>query len=117
MSQLLPKQLTQMLEHLNEDQLQGLYRLVADRLHILHKMRALYAMKDFAILDHVSFNHNGKYYEGVVTRLNQKTITVTLNDGNHWNVSPGFLTKMQKEPPQKDIQVTRKRWEDLQKQK
>jgi len=33
-------------------------------------------------------------YEGTVTRLNQKTITVTLDNGEHWNVSPDFLKKI-----------------------
>lgn len=56
-------------------------------------------MRNFYVLDRVSFTHNGKHYAGVVTRLNQKTITVTLDDGTRWGVSPGNLKKIDQENP------------------
>lgn len=90
----LPKQIINLIESLNEDQLHALYRVVAERLNLVHKARALVAMRNFYILDRVLFTHNGKHYEGVVTRLNQKTITVTLDDGTRWGVSPGNLKKI-----------------------
>ena len=62
-------------------------------------------MRNFYILDRVSFTHNGKYYEGVVTRLNQKTITVILDDGNRWNISPGNLKKIDQENPLKEFLI------------
>jgi hypothetical protein len=42
----------------------------------------------------VSFVHNAKQYEGTVTRLNQKTISIVLDDGTRWNVAPSLLTKV-----------------------
>lgn len=99
----LPKDIIRLIKHLNEDQLHSLYRMIVDRLNLVHRARALSAMKNFSILDRVSFSHNGKYYEGIVSRLNQKTITVILNDGNRWNVSPGNLRKVTKDNPLKEI--------------
>ncbi len=103
MSAQLPQQLNSLIKDLNEDQLHALYRIVVERLNLVHKVRALYAMRNFNILDRVSFTHNEKHYEGTVTRLNQKTITVILDDGNHWNVAPGVLTKLDQENPLKEI--------------
>lgn len=93
MPQQLPAQLLRTVETLDEDQLHILYHVVAERLRLAQMARTLYAMSNFHVLDRVSFSHNGKYYEGVVTRLNQKTVAVTLDDGSRWNVAPGFLTK------------------------
>ncbi len=93
MLQPLPKSLLNIIETLNEDQLHTLYQVVAERLNLMHTARAMYAMKDFHTLEKVYFYHNGQRIEGTVTRLNQKTISVSTNDGGHWKVSPSFLTK------------------------
>jgi hypothetical protein len=90
----LPKQLLQMIEALDEEQLYALYHVVAQRLQLAQKVHALAAMSQFQILDRVSFSHHGKQYEGTVTRLNQKTISVTIDDGTRWNVAPALLTKV-----------------------
>jgi len=37
--------------------------------------------------------------EGTVTRLNQRTISVTLETGEHWNVSPDLLTRIGENNP------------------
>lgn len=93
MPQQLPKQLINLIENLDEDQLHALHHLVVERLRLIHNARALDAMRSFHVMDRVSFSHNGKYYKGTVTRLNQKTITVTVDDGSRWNVSPGVSHK------------------------
>src|SRR3989338_7612094 len=89
----LPKDLLKMINHLNEDELHTLHQIIVQRIRFFQTARAMYAMKNFNVLDRVSFSHNGKQIEGIITRFNQKTITVTLDDGNHWNVSPGMLIK------------------------
>jgi len=72
MARQLPKQLLRMVDTLDEDQLHALYHIVAQRLQLAQKVHALAAMSQFHVLDRVSFVHNGKQYEGTVTRLNQK---------------------------------------------
>ena len=83
-----------MVESLDEEQLHALYHVVAQRLQLAQKVHALAAMSQFHVLDRVSFVHNGKQYEGTVTRLNQKTISIVLDDGTRWNVAPSLLTKV-----------------------
>lgn len=89
----------QLIERLSEDELHALYRTVGERLRLLHRTKALFAMRKFQMLDKVYFVHHGQRREGMVTRLNQKTISVTLKTGEHWNVSPDFLTRMDEENP------------------
>jgi hypothetical protein len=93
MARQLPKQLLRMVDILDEDQIHALYHIVAQRLQLAQKAHALAAMSQFHVLDRVSFVHNGKQYEGTVTRLNQKTISIMLDDGTRWNVAPSLLTK------------------------
>src|SRR5919202_5620598 len=81
----LPKPLLRMVDSLDEDQLHALYHVVARRLQLAQKAHAIVAMSQFHVLDRVSFVHNGKPYEGTVTRL---------NDGTRWNVAPSLLTKV-----------------------
>jgi hypothetical protein len=83
-----------MVDTLDADQLHALYHVVAQRLQLAQKARALAAMSQFHVLDRVSFVHNGRQYEGTVTRLNQKTISIMLDDGTRWNVGPSLLTKV-----------------------
>ena len=94
MARQLPKQLLRMVDTLDEEQLHALYHVVAERLQLAQKARVLAAMSRFHVLDRVSFVHNGRQYEGTVTRLNQKTISITLDDGTRWNVAPSLLTKV-----------------------
>ena len=94
MDRQLPKQLLRLVETLDEDQLHALYHVVAQRLQLAQKAHALAAMSRFHVLDRVSFVHNGKQYEGTVTRLNQKTISIMLEDGTRWNIAPSLLTKV-----------------------
>lgn len=82
---------------MNEDELHVLYRVVGERLRLLHRAKAMLAMRDFQVLDKVFFDYHGERKEGTVTRLNQKTITVTLDNGARWNVSPDFLKKIDEE--------------------
>lgn len=96
MSNLL-EQILPLIEKLTERELHQLHQAVSERLNLFHKVQTLYAMKDFHLLDRVSFAHNGEDYVGTVTRLNQKSISVTLDNGHKWTVHPSFLTKISKE--------------------
>ena len=94
MDRQLPKQLLRMVKLLDEDQLHALYHVVAQPLQLAQKAHALAAMSQFHVLDRVSFLHNGKQLQGTVTRLNQKTVSVMVEDGTRWNVAPSLLTKV-----------------------
>jgi uncharacterized protein YecA (UPF0149 family) len=91
--QKLPEHIKQLIHPLSEDQLHELHNLIADRLNLLHKARALIHMQKFNVLDRVYFDYHGQRKEGTITRFNQRTISVTLDTGEHWKVAPDFLTK------------------------
>ncbi len=78
MDRQLPEQLLRLVETLDEDQLHALYHVVVQRLQLAQKAHAIATMSQLHVLDRVSFVHNGKQYEGTVTRLNQKTIRYLL---------------------------------------
>ena len=90
----LPKELIKLIESLDEDQLHALNDLVVEQLRLVHHAKILDAMRSFHVGDRVWFTHNESYYEGTITRLNQKTISVTVDDGSRWNVAPEWLKKI-----------------------
>jgi hypothetical protein len=58
-------------------------------------MRAHAEMLEFRIGDRVSFQPDGRpRIEGMLTRYNKKSVTVITDDGQRWNVSPQFLSKV-----------------------
>lgn len=89
------KQFSQIVAKFDEHQLHIAHGIIAQRLSLVHKARALYAMSAFQVLDRVSFTHHATYYHGTVMKLNQKTITVRLDNGQQWNVSPSLLAKVE----------------------
>jgi len=104
--QILPQYIRQLINRLNEDELHALYRAVGEKLRLLHKAKALFSMREFQILDRVFFDYHGERKEGTITRLNQKTVSVTLDNGGHWNVSPDFLTKVDEGNPLAELPIT-----------
>ncbi len=99
----LPHEIRKMIEHLSGDQLHELNHLVIERLRLLHRANDLMAMKDFQMLDRVWFDYNGQRKEGVIMRLNQKTISVQLDTGEQWKVSPHLLHKIPGKNPLKEL--------------
>src|SRR3954454_25115075 len=93
MNRPLPKQLLRLVDSLDEEQRRALYHVVAQRLELLQKTHGLAAMSQFHVLARVSFVHNGNPYAGTVTRLHQKTIRITLDDGTRSKGAPSLLTQ------------------------
>ena len=48
----------------------------------------------FRVGDRVSFETDHGTVEGIVMRVNQKTVTIDSDDGRSWRVSPGFVSKI-----------------------
>lgn len=68
----LPKGIIQLINNLDEDQLHALFGLVRDRLKLLHKTKALYAMKEFQVMDKVYFNYHGEKIVGTCDAFESK---------------------------------------------
>ena len=81
------------IDRLSEAELVDLNNRIVARLRFLREMRAHAAMLEFRIGDRVEFHPEGRPpVLGVLTRYNKKTVTVIIDNGEHWNVAPGLLT-------------------------
>ena len=80
------------IDALSEAELIPLNHKIVERLKRLRQMRTHEKMLDFQIGQPVWFESPaGDKVKGILTRYNQKTVTVVSEDGQRWNVSPGFL--------------------------
>jgi hypothetical protein len=84
---------------LTEAELIDLNNRVVERLKFLHQAQAHSRMLDFKIGDRVSFQPEGRpAVIGMLTRYNKKTVTVITDSGEHWNVAPHFLRRVEESP-------------------
>lgn len=93
------------IDELTYDQLIDLNNRVVARLRFLDQMRAHSAMLDFRLGEQVSFQPPGHpVLTGVITKYNQKTVTVIASNGQQWKVSPSHLSKVpaEAEPSSRD---------------
>ena len=82
------------IDKLTEAELIDLNNRIVARLRFLSQMRAHEKMLEFKVGDRVEFQPDGRpVLVGMLTRYNKKTVTVVTDDGEHWNVAPGFLRK------------------------
>src|SRR5215218_5213058 len=82
------------IDQLTEPELVDLNHRVVERLRFLQQMRAHTQMLEFKIGDRVTFQADGRgSVEGMLTRYNRKSVTVITDDGHHWNVAPGLLSR------------------------
>ncbi len=84
------------IKRLNEEDLLFLNQLIVERLKLISQTRATTLMTSFTKGDRVGFQApDGRALEGIVLRLNKKTISVATDDGHQWNVAPGLLSLVQ----------------------
>ncbi|HQU17177.1 MAG: hypothetical protein B7Z66_12695 [Chromatiales bacterium 21-64-14] len=80
------------IKRLGEEDLLFLNRLIVERLNLISQAHATTQMTGFTRGDRVGFQApDGRMREGVVLRLNKKTVSVATDDGHQWNVAPGLL--------------------------
>ena len=83
------------IDQLTEAELIDLNHRIVERLRFLDQMRAHGEMLAFKIGDRVTFQPPGHGpLEGMLTRYNQKTVTVITDTGQKWNVSPALLSRV-----------------------
>jgi hypothetical protein len=84
------------IKRLNEEDLLFLNRLIVERLKLISQARSTRLMVRFTRGDRVGFQApDGRKLEGMVLRLNKKTVSVATDDGHQWNVAPGLLRLVQ----------------------
>jgi hypothetical protein len=80
------------IDHLTEPELIELHHRIVARLRFLEQMRAHATMLEFSIGERVNFSPEGRPpVTGMVVKYNKKTVTVSTQDGQRWNVSPSLL--------------------------
>src|SRR5260370_35229080 len=80
------------IDHLTEAELVDLNHRIVERVRLMSRVHAHKAMMEFGIGDRVTFEpEDGTPVFGILTRYNQKSVTVITDDGRRWNVSPRFL--------------------------
>lgn len=88
-----PADIADAIRLLTEDELIHLNRLIVDRLKLLNQARSTVMLSQFSVGDRVSFSSStGERKSGIIARLNKKTAGVITDDGQRWNVHPGYLT-------------------------
>lgn len=78
---------------LNEEQLRLINRKIVERLKLIHRAKSSVSLARFNLGDRVYFIYEGRKMLGTITKLNQKSASIKLDDGRQWLVSPGLLTK------------------------
>ena len=80
------------IKRLNEEDLLFLNELIVERLKLIAQARSTSEMVRFTKGDRVAFHtQDGRTMQGVVLRLNKKTVSVATDDGYKWKVSPSLL--------------------------
>ena len=92
----LSKILLDSIKKLDYEQLHTLNHIVIERMKLFEKAKTISVLKKFQFYDNVYFFHKDKRYDGIITRLNQTTATIRLEDGSFWKVHPDFLKKSKK---------------------
>ncbi|MBI5243798.1 MAG: hypothetical protein HY922_08990 [Elusimicrobia bacterium] len=81
------------IEKLNLEELLDLNKRIVRRIEYLHSLKTRAHLDRFEVGDRVSFQSDGRTVEGVVVRVNRKTLSVVTGD-THWRIPPRFLTKL-----------------------
>ena len=83
------------IEQLSLEELIDLNKRLIMRIRYLQGVKAMEDLNRFKVGDRVHFHdHEGKPREGIVVRINQRTVSVHTDEKcGHWNVPPRFLTK------------------------
>ena len=83
------------IRRMNEEDLHFLNRLIVERLKLIGQARSTAMLARFGVGDRVSFQStSGERKIGVIVRLNKKTASIAVDNGQQWNVHPGFLTSV-----------------------
>jgi hypothetical protein len=102
------------LEKFTEDELIDLNNQIVARLKFIRQLRTHSQMLKFKIGDRVCFQPEGReMLTGMLTRYNQKTVSVITDNGQQWNVAPSFLkshekTVAQSSKPTKELHSVKK---------
>jgi hypothetical protein len=80
------------IERFSLEELIDLNKRVVRRIEYLHGLKTRAHLDKFEEGDRVTFQSDGRTVEGIVTRVNRKTLSIRTKD-TRWNIHPHFVTK------------------------
>ena len=79
---------------LSEDDLIFLNTQIIERLKLIDQARSTVQLAKFSVGDQVRFTGpGGQAIDGVIIKLNKKTVGVQTREGRQWKVSPSLLSR------------------------
>ncbi|MBI4376456.1 MAG: hypothetical protein HY549_08405 [Elusimicrobia bacterium] len=81
------------IDKLSLEELLDLNKRVVRRVEYLQSLKTRAHLDRFEPGDRVSFQSEGRMIEGMVVRVNQKTLSIKTKD-TYWRIHPRFLTKL-----------------------
>ncbi len=90
----------------SEQQLIDLNKKIVTQLKFLQQNRTQKSMLQFNIGEAVTFDYEGEIRFGILTKFNQKSVTVITDDQTKWTIHPSFLKKVKRE--EKDVTPQKK---------
>ena len=91
------------IRRMGEEDLRFLNRLIIERLKLIAQARSTALMSRFSIGDRVGFqSSSGEWKNGIVQKLNKKTISILTDKGHQWNVSPCLLSSVGNAPERRE---------------
>lgn len=66
--------------------------MIARRLNAIQHLHETAMLQRHQIGDRVAFHSSGRHIEGIIVRVNLKTITVLEDSGKRWTVAPQYLS-------------------------
>lgn len=80
------------IDTLTEAELIDLNRRIVERIRLIHQVRAHQSMLQYRIGDRICFQPDGYgILTGTITRYNKKSVSVVLDCGHKWTVSPHLM--------------------------
>jgi len=92
------------IDKLSKEQLLALNRRIVERLNYLAARETLEVSKKFRVGDTVEFQSEESTIQGIVIRINRKTLSIRTKEGQ-WNIPPQFLKKVTQEEKNRKLRI------------
>jgi len=92
------------IDKLSKEQLLALNRRIVERLNYLAARETLEVSKKFRVGDTVEFQSEESTIQGLVIRINRKTLSIRTKEGQ-WNIPPQFLKKVTQEEKNRKLRI------------
>lgn len=92
------------IDTLSREELVDLNRRILERLKYLAARETLEVSRRFRVGDLVEFQDKKSVIQGIVIRINQKTLSIKTKEGQ-WNVPPQFLKKVTRDEKNRTLRI------------